>query len=99
VWRGGACRFLRTVGRRRVDERSWGDGWLYVPVIGPWGDLVNREGCAAAGGSCDSEALYRLLIITAGVTQLAGARFDHRVVCRPGILAGEVGRASRRSPE
>jgi hypothetical protein len=51
--------------RRVADER------LYVPLVGPWIDLANRN-CAAV--SCSkSENLYRALIVGSGVLQTAGA--------------------------
>lgn len=50
-----------------------GDTWLYAPVLGPWADLVNREGCGASGGNCDNEGLYTFLLVTSGIAQVAGA--------------------------
>jgi hypothetical protein len=50
-----------------------GDHWLYAPVVGPWLDLSARHGCVSSGGNCDNELLYKDLLVTAGITQLAGA--------------------------
>jgi hypothetical protein len=47
-----------------------GDGHLYIPIAGPWIDLVDRGGCGA--NSCGEEAVYKTLLITAGVAHLVG---------------------------
>src|SRR5262245_54025367 len=46
-----------------------GDGWLYAPVIGPWVDLFDREGC---GQGCGYETINKLLLIGSGVAQAVG---------------------------
>jgi hypothetical protein len=52
-----------------IESDRDGDGWLYAPVIGPWADLIDREGC---GAGCGYEALNKALLIGAGVAHLAG---------------------------
>src|SRR5262249_24767721 len=47
-----------------------GDGWLYVPVLGPWGDLAARDGCGP--NSCGREALNKILLIASGAAQVVG---------------------------
>lgn len=46
-----------------------GDKWLYVPVVGPWADLFDREGC---GGGCGTEAVNKTLLIGAGLAHIVG---------------------------
>lgn len=46
-----------------------GDKWLYAPVIGPWADLIDREGCA---GDCTQEAFYKGLLVAGGIAHLVG---------------------------
>jgi hypothetical protein len=47
-----------------------GDQALYTPLVGPWLDLANREGCP---GACKSETVYKTLLVADGLLQAAGA--------------------------
>jgi hypothetical protein len=47
-----------------------GDEHLYIPIAGPWLDLGDRGGCG--NNSCGEEAVYKTLLITAGVAHLVG---------------------------
>jgi len=46
------------------------DQHLYAPVVGPWLDLSNREGCEA---ECSGETVNEVLLATDGVFQGLGA--------------------------
>lgn len=47
---------------------------LYIPVVGPWMDIANRQGCGGEGGpSCTTETTNRVLIGVSGVFQGVGA--------------------------
>lgn len=46
-----------------------GDKNLYIPLVGPWIDLIDRGGC---GTSCETEAAYKTLLVASGVAQLVG---------------------------
>ena len=47
---------------------------LYVPVVGPWTDLVNRPGCGGFGQrSCDGETANKVLLVADGIFQGIGA--------------------------
>ena len=48
-----------------------GDLALYAPIVGPWLDLANREGCP--GTSCNGETLYKTLLVADGILQGTGA--------------------------
>ncbi len=63
-----AASYIPAVAVAASSERE-GDKWLYVPVLGPWADLVDREGCA---GDCETEALNKTLLIGAGVAHIVG---------------------------
>lgn len=43
---------------------------LYIPVAGPWLDLAERDRCAP--NSCETEAIYKGLLVTTGVAHLVG---------------------------
>jgi hypothetical protein len=47
-----------------------GDKNLYIPVAGPWMDLAQRGGCGP--NPCGDEAIYKSLLVTAGVAHLVG---------------------------
>jgi hypothetical protein len=50
------------------------DHHLYIPLAGPWVDLVNRGDCGAlTGRSCDTETTYKVLLAADGVFQALGA--------------------------
>jgi hypothetical protein len=50
------------------------DHHLYVPVVGPWMDLVSRGGCGAiTQNSCDSESVNKALLAGDGILQSIGA--------------------------
>lgn len=49
------------------------DHHLYVPVVGPWLDLVNRPACGPESVQCDTETTNKVLIGVDGVFQGIGA--------------------------
>ncbi len=49
------------------------DHHLYVPVVGPWLDLVNRPACGPESVACDTETTNKVLIGVDGVFQGIGA--------------------------
>jgi hypothetical protein len=56
-----------------TSDRSY-DKNLYVPVAGPWMDLVDRESCGTVmGPPCDRETVYKVLLVTSGILQGIGA--------------------------
>jgi hypothetical protein len=46
------------------------DKYLYIPVAGPWIDLGERGGCAP--NSCETEAVYKTLLVATGVAHIVG---------------------------
>jgi hypothetical protein len=50
-----------------------GDDHLYVPIVGPWLDFVDRGDCPATSPGCDTETTARVFIVAAGVLQGLGA--------------------------
>lgn len=49
------------------------DRTLFVPLAGPWIDLVQRPGCSGAGSACNGETTNKVLLVTDGVFQAIGA--------------------------
>jgi hypothetical protein len=49
-----------------------GDKALYIPIAGPWVDLVQRSGCPVALTTCNSETLNKVLLVGDGVFQAVG---------------------------
>jgi hypothetical protein len=48
-----------------------GDGDLYIPIVGPWMDFVDRGGCPQSG-SCGAETGNKVLLVVDGVFQAIG---------------------------
>jgi hypothetical protein len=48
-----------------------GDSDLYVPIVGPWMDFVDRGGCPQ-NGSCGAETGNKVLLVVDGVFQAIG---------------------------
>lgn len=48
------------------------DRTLFVPLAGPWIDLVQRPGCAP-GTSCNAETTDKVLLVVDGIVQGVGA--------------------------
>jgi hypothetical protein len=48
------------------------DRTLFVPLAGPWIDLTQRPGCAPAT-QCNGENTSKVLLVTDGIVQAAGA--------------------------
>jgi hypothetical protein len=44
---------------------------LFIPVAGPWLDLAERGGCGP--NPCETEAMYKTLLVTTGIAHLVGA--------------------------
>lgn len=50
-----------------------GDRHLYVPLVGPWLDMADRQPCGGATNrSCDSETTNKVLLAGDGVFQAVG---------------------------
>jgi hypothetical protein len=49
-----------------------GDKSLYIPIAGPWVDLVQRSGCPVALTTCNSETLNKVLLVGDGIFQAVG---------------------------
>jgi hypothetical protein len=50
------------------------DKHLYIPVAGPWMDFANRGSCGHIGeSSCDTETVYKVLLVGNGILQGVGA--------------------------
>jgi hypothetical protein len=50
------------------------DQQMFVPIAGPWMDLVNRPGCGGdSGRSCSTETAYKVLLVADGIGQAIGA--------------------------
>jgi hypothetical protein len=50
------------------------DHHLFIPLAGPWVDLVNRGDCGGlTGRSCDTETTYKVLLVVDGLFQGLGA--------------------------
>jgi hypothetical protein len=47
------------------------DKWLYVPVVGPWGDIISRLSCASSGCKGDLGPASVPLVLS-GLGQAAG---------------------------
>jgi hypothetical protein len=47
------------------------DKWLYVPVIGPWGDIIARQTCGTTGCKGDMASAATPLVLS-GIGQAAG---------------------------
>jgi hypothetical protein len=63
-----AASYIPAVGVAATSDRD-GDGWLWAPVVGPWGDLIDREGCS---DGCGEEFWNKFALITMGVAQFVG---------------------------
>jgi hypothetical protein len=51
-----------------------GDDKLFIPVAGPWLDLLNRGSCGGVNETlCDTETFYKVLLVGDGVLQGIGA--------------------------
>jgi hypothetical protein len=46
---------------------------LYVPIVGPWLAISDREDCPIESSSCDSETTKKILLGVDGVFQAVGA--------------------------
>jgi hypothetical protein len=44
---------------------------LFIPVAGPWLDLAERGGCGP--NPCETEAVYKTLLVTTGIAHLVGS--------------------------
>ncbi len=49
-----------------------GDNHLYIPLVGPWLDIVDRGSCPVGLPSCDSETSSKVLLVADAVFQAAG---------------------------
>jgi hypothetical protein len=67
----GASYGAAVVAASRSDREA--DDRLYVPLLGPWLDLADRRDCDVEISSCDNETTLKVLIVTDGVLQAAGA--------------------------
>jgi hypothetical protein len=47
------------------------DKKLFIPVAGPWLDLADRGGCAP--NSCETEGIYKALLVTTGIAHIVGS--------------------------
>lgn len=64
-----AASYIPAVVVAATSDRS-ADKNLYIPVAGPWLDLAERGGCGP--NPCGDEAIYKGLIVTAGLAHLVG---------------------------
>jgi hypothetical protein len=64
-----AVSYIPAVAVAATSEHA-GDDHLYVPLAGPWMDLADRGGCTP--NSCEEEAVYKGMLITAGVAHAVG---------------------------
>jgi hypothetical protein len=62
----GAVVIVAATSDRSDDQR------LYVPVVGPWLDLANRDSCSIDQASCDGETRNKVLLVADGVFQAGG---------------------------
>jgi hypothetical protein len=58
------------------------DKWLYVPVVGPWGDLISRLSCTSANCKGDIGPASLPLVLS-GLGQAAGAGILIRALLDP----------------
>jgi hypothetical protein len=62
-----------------AESKQAADGWLAVPVVGPWIDLAKRPNCTPPAGTpegldpCKPEAAARVAVLAVGVVQGIGA--------------------------
>jgi hypothetical protein len=45
---------------------------LYVPLVGPWLDLADRNGCPSGPTTCDNETTNKVLLVGNGILQAIG---------------------------
>jgi hypothetical protein len=50
-----------------------GDAALFIPIAGPWVDLVQRSGCPVALTTCNGETFNKVLLVGDGLLQGVGA--------------------------
>jgi hypothetical protein len=55
-----------------IESSHPGDGYLAIPVAGPWIDLGVRAPCEVAS-NCTTESSNRALLVASGLAQAAGA--------------------------
>lgn len=72
---------------------------LFIPVAGPWLDLAERGGCGP--NPCETEALYKTLLVTTGIAHLVGSGLvissfivpeQRMAVTKPLVLPTQMGR-------
>jgi hypothetical protein len=56
-----------------IESRRPGDANLYLPVFGPWFDLLARSPCPIGQARCGPQTLPKLGLVGDGVLQAAGA--------------------------
>ncbi len=54
-----------------ADSTTSSDKWLYVPIVGPWGDIISRLSCTASGCRGDIGPASLPLVLS-GLGQAAG---------------------------
>jgi hypothetical protein len=48
------------------------DQHLYVPIVGPWLDLGDRQGCPVGSNACNNETTNKVLLVADGILQAVG---------------------------